>query len=305
MRRAAALTLCALLAASCGPAPTGPGGGEPAPSPASLEGVWQFDYLVTDCTGYRHCFAFLNTTRTVTLRAARSGAGVDGVVTVGLVDNVDVSGSAVGNTLHLRGIRRPAIANDFEMEITKFDLTRDDGRLTGAFEYTVKGAPNSSFFGASRLGGPITSARMIAPIAVAEWSNSWRGFIAVRDCSSIGWPDCYPHEPREIYPLTLTITQQGNAVAGTLQVSGSTNINVSGTISGNSVTLQGSGVEPNHAFDEVSTLRPSTLTRDKVGRLSGTIAFEIAWPSKLPSWTYKATDFRVVELLNVTVRPPS
>jgi hypothetical protein len=298
----AVLVLSAALAGGCGRGPTTPDGGAPAAS--SFEGVWSLEYFVADCTGYRNCFAFLNTKRTVTLRLAPGGAGFEGVVSIGL-DNVDVSGSVAGSTLQLQGIRRPAIATDVEIEVTKLDLTDAGLLVTGAFEYTARGASNPSFSGNARMGGTITSAQLLAPSAATGWTGTWEGRVAVRDCSSIGWPDCYPHAQRDTYPFTLALAQQGSAVTGTLQVSGSTIVNVSGTASGNSVMLQGSGVEPNHAFDEVTTLRPSTLTRDKVGRLSGTIAFEVAWPPKLPSWTYKATDFRVVELLNVAAKPPS
>lgn len=302
MRRTAALSLCAVLVVSCGGSPTGPGSGQPVP--ASFGGVWAIEYLVTDCAGYRHCFAFLNTTRTGTLRLAPAGAGFDGVMNVSH-DNIDVSGSVTGGTLQLRGVRRPAVANDVEMEITKLDLTAHGLGATGALEYITTGPSNSSFFGAARIGGAITRARRISPAAAAGWTGAWQGRAAVRDCSSIGWPDCYPHGQRDVHTFDLALTEHGSSVTGTLLMTGAT-IDVRGTRSAGSVTIEGSSVSPNYAFDEVRTLRPSTLTSDKVGRLSGNISILVEWPPKLPDlWTYKSTDLRVIELLNVAVAPPS
>ncbi|MEX2269973.1 MAG: hypothetical protein WD690_00790 [Vicinamibacterales bacterium] len=303
MRRLAA-TFAVIVLAGCSASPTKPAPGAPAvPASSSFEGVWEFDYRVETCNGLRHCFAFLNATRTITLRAIRGTSGFDGVVTV-FSDNVDVGGSIAGGTLSLRGIRRPAIANDYEVEVTKLDLRRERAEVTGTFEYTVKGPSNTSFFGSSRVGGPVTAARLLGPVGPVGFAGTWNGRVAVRDCSSVGWPDCYPHEPRDTYPFELSVAQHGSTVAGTLRVSGSTVINVEGTAAGNAVTLHGTATEPNYAFDEVTTLRPSTLARDGVGRLNGSITFEIAWPPKLPDlWTYKATDFRAVELVNVVLKP--
>jgi len=289
-----------LTAAACG-SPTSPSASA-QPSPAGFEGVWELEYVPDTCTGLRHCFAVLNKPSTITLRALRGASGFDGVVILGPGNNVDVSGSLAGGALSLRGTRPAAVANDAEVEITRLELRRERTEFSGHFEYSARGPSNSSFFGSSRVGGPITAARLLGPLDTAGFTGGWHGRVAIRECSSVGWPDCFPHEPRDTYPLQIALVQEGGAVAGTLRILGSTVMTVEGTAAGDAITLQGSSTEPNYAFDEVRTLRPSTLRRDAVGRLHGVISLQIAWPPKLPDlWTYKATDLRVVELISVAL----
>lgn len=306
MRRG--LPLIALLVAvtaACGGGPTTPApGAGGVPASASFEGVWEIQYVPETCTGLRHCFAVLNKPSTITLRALRGSNGVDAVLNLGPGTNIDLAGTVVAGALSLRGTRLAAIVNDSELEVTRLELRRERAEYSGHFEYTARGPSNSSFFGSSRIGGPITSARFVGPVVSNGLTGAWHGRLAVRDCSSVGWPDCQPHRDRDIHPLHLSFTQEGSSVTGTLRILGATVVAVEGIAAGDSVTISGKSIEPNYAFDEVRTLRPSTLTRDAVGRLRGAISLEIAWPPKLPDiWSFKSTDYRVIELLNVALEP--
>ena len=292
------------MAAACGGTPTAPiPGGAPVPASASFEGVWEIEYRITQCDGLRHCGFFLNTTRKLTLRVARVSGAFDGVVLFSGT-SIDVRGNITAGTLELRGSRPALSSSDYGFAVTRLDLRREGDAVTGAIEYTNNGPMDSTFYGRSRVGGPMTGVRLLGPATVNGFSGMWSGHAAVRDCSSIGWSECYPHRQRETHDVELTLMPSGSRVTGRLRVSGSTDIAVEGTTAGRSVTIHGTATEPNYAFDEVTTLRPSTLTLDAVGRLTGAIAFQIEWPPKLPDiWSYKITDFRVVELVSVALKP--
>ncbi|HUF22933.1 MAG TPA: hypothetical protein VMN81_02305 [Vicinamibacterales bacterium] len=300
MRRLA-VAFTVVVLAGCGASPTTPGPGAPsAPASLGFEGVWQFDYRVETCHGLRHCFAYLNTTRTITLRAIRGTSGFDGVVTV-FSDNVDVGGRIAGGTLSLRGVRRPAIANDYEVEVTQLDLRHERSEVMGTFEYTVKGPSNSVFFGSSRVGGPVTAARLLAPVGPAGFAGTWKGRVAVRDCSSVGWQNCYPLEPHELWNFELSVAESGGRVTGLFQRPA--RADVEGTISGATMQLQGTGEGAGSSHTSVVTVRPSTFTRDAVGRLRGTMSLDMRW-----LWTdgrVSTSDFRVIELVGVVLMPPS
>lgn len=304
-RRAATALIALAVIAACGRGPTAPG---PAPGPApalasAFDGVWQIEYRIAECSGERHCVLMIGTTQKISARMLASGSAVDGVVTIG-GENVDVRGTmAPDGSVVLSGARRALFATDHETDIKRLHLKIENGTLAGSVEYTVTGTPSPWLFGTARRAGTIVSASLPERIATAGFTGTWKGRLAVRDCSAVGWPACYPHEANELWNVELTLAQAGSSVSGELRVSGSTQIAVEGTVAGSSLSLRGSSTEPNYAFEEVSTLRPSTMTRDPLGRLTGTIAFDIKWmPTRPDLWSYKETDFRAAELISVALR---
>lgn len=309
MRTLIAASLALALTAGCGGSPTSPGpvAGVPPDTSSVFTGVWQLEYRLDECAGERHCVLLKGQTYPFSLRLVKSGAGYDGIVTVA-GENVDVTGTiGPDGSLALTGVRRAMFASDYQTEIKRLLLRYEDGRLTGSLEYTVTGTPSPWLFGTSRRFGQILTATRhgrISPVDAAILGGTWTGRLAVRDCSSVGWPACYPHEADELWPIELTFSQAGSGVTGSVRISGSTQIAVAGHASGSTITIHGSTTAPNYAFDAVSTLRHSTLTRDIVGRLKGTIAFDIKWIPKLPDlWSYKETDFRAAELISVALKP--
>jgi hypothetical protein len=303
MRRLAAAVL--VLTAACG-SPTSPSPLIPSgQSSTLLEGVWEIDYRVDQCVGYWYCGVVIQTAHTLTLRTTRSGSAVHGVVTI-RGDSIDVAGTASSaGVLELHGVRKAAIATHAEIEVTKLEFGRDRTRYLGSLEYTVTGGSNDvSIFGQMRAAGRVTGARKLASSVRAGFGGVWRGWIAVRECSTIGWTQCSPVPSNIVHPLELTLTQQGSTVSGTLRVSGGVLAQVEGTIDGQSVSLQGETSNPSAAMTEVRVLRPTTLARDALGRLNGTLSFHIEWrPTPGSSWTYRATDFAKVELIGVILEP--
>ncbi|MEX2269974.1 MAG: hypothetical protein WD690_00795 [Vicinamibacterales bacterium] len=301
------LCLLVAFAAACGgatPTSPSPSGFPPVPQASQFEGVWQIEYRIAECNGLRHCFAFNGTTRTIGLRLVAEGGGYDGVVSVSN-ENIDVTGTiGVDGALVLTGIRRPAIAADLEVEIKQLQLRLLESGAAGNFDYTVKGLV-SSFFVNSRLAGPIVSAERVGSISTVNaktFTGTWKGRIAVRDCSSVGWRDCYPLEPHELWNVELVLTQTGNRISGLLKAPGG--VTIEGSATGSTAQLAGAATSAAPSHTTFTTLRTATLTRDLVGRLKGTLSLEMRWHWNDPP-RVSSSDFRVIELIDVIRSGPS
>lgn len=303
------LGLTSGMSAACGsgPAAPAPQGFGLTHASAQYEGAWRIEYRVAECSGRRHCFALLGQTQLITANLVATGnSDFAGVVSIGN-EHVDVRGAlATDGSLLLNGIRQALLPGDYQTRIDRLELRVVNGVPAGSFDFTTTGPPDGAFYGPSRLAGAIVSAvrQPALPGALAtRFDGMWTGRLVIRDCTTVGWPNCYPHDADEVWPIELSLTQSEDRASGSLYISEGTRILVEGRVMGHVLELSGSTTKPNYAFDRVETLHPSILTRDKLGRLAGTIAFDVKWVPKLPNlWTYKETIFRRAELANVNLR---
>ena len=111
------------------------------------------------------------------------------------------------------------------------------------------------------------------------FQGTWSGKFIIRDCSTVGWPDCYPQRRNEIYPsFDLTLTQTSDRVEGTLRISPNT-LSVTGIASGNVLTLQGSVAQPVSGANVAVRITEWSTTRDAAGRMKGSFRYvnEVTW----------------------------
>ncbi len=119
----------------------------------------------------------------------------------------------------------------------------------------------------------------------SSFAGVWAGTYAVRGCTTVGWPSCEGLELQVggVYPISMTLTQNGNAVSGQAQVteSGFWAMPVSGTASAAALTMTGVMVDPvlNRVATDTVRIPRWSATRDADGRLHGTFAFsrETLW----------------------------
>ena len=142
----------------------------------------------------------------------------------------------------------------------------------------------------------------ISDSLISDFTGTWTGSIVTRDCSSTGSSSCTSLRPEEVWNFELTIGSMGSAVIALLVKPAKLTLEAS--VSGSAVVVHGVAEERNSSYTTVWTVRPSTLTRDEVGRLRGSLSME--WRR-----TYKTTgdavvsDFRVIELIDVDLKPPA
>jgi hypothetical protein len=273
----------------------------------TFEGVWNLKYRAEVCEGERHCFAVKGQTYDFSVRLVRAGLGYDGVVLLGA--NVDVTGTVDSTgALVLSGIQHPAVDHSSvrEIEIRRLRLTREAGVFGGDLDLVTRGEWTGWMGTESRRTGPLVSAVKVGDITPASsrsFAGTWAGRVATRDCSFVGWQACYPLEQRELWNFQLTLTESGGRVTGLL--TDPRDAAIDGTVAGGTIVVQGAGDDRNNSglTNVITTVRPSTFTRDEVGRLKGSLSLEIRWLWK--DGRVSSTDFRVIELIDVVLRPPS
>ena len=295
-----------LLSLACGRTPTAPSPGlsTPAPQP-TIDGAWQLTFQMTACSGERHCAFHIGTTREARLRVVSDGPRYNGVVDV-YGEHVIVSGEMANGELVLSGRKAPAISGDRELEVTTLRLRLKEGATTGALEYTVRGMPAGAFiFGDVRHAGQIISAHRTEDASAFDqtrFGGSWRGRFAVRQCSWVGWLWCYPYQEDDVHFFTLDLSQAGNDVVGTLTIN-PTVIAVGGTVNGGVLELRGQSSRVISGGSEEVRLTAWSSRRDAAGSMSGTFAFELAWPgigdgARLYSTTYRSVELVSTALIN-------
>jgi hypothetical protein len=296
-----------LLALACSRPPTAPSTGlsTPAPQP-TIDGAWQLTFQMTACSGERHCAFSIGTTREAQLRIVRDGSKYTGVVEV-YGEHIMVSGEmTLAGELVLSGNKVPAISGDRDVEVTTLRVRLKEGATTGAIEYIVRGMPPGAFvFGDVRHAFQITNAHRAADASTFDptrFAGSWRGRFAVRQCSWVGWLGCYPFEEQRVHFFTLDLSQTGNDVVGTFSF-GPTAIAVSGTVAGGVLELRGESSRVISGGSEEVRLTAWSSRRDVAGSMSGTFAFELAWPgigdgTRLYSTTYQSVEIVSTALIN-------
>lgn len=278
------------------------------PVSAPFDGVWNLKYRATNCSGERHCPWVLGSTYDFSVRLVSSGAGYTGVVLLPSAGaNVDVAGTVdPSGALVLTGIRRAPVVhrNVRDVEVTRLSLTRAGGGVAGDFEYVTRGEWTGWYGVESRRTGPLVSAVRVSDSATPrDFTGTWSGSVATRDCSAVGWQACYPLETGELWNFELTLAEAASRVTGLFTTP--KDAAVEGTVTGATVRLHGAGEDRTSSglISVITTVRPSDLTRDKVGRLKGSMSMEIRWLWK--DGRVSSTDFRAIELIDVVLRPPS
>lgn len=268
------------VAACSSATPTGPGAST-VPIAAEFEGIWKLTYSLETCTGYRQCVHFLGDSQTVYLTLAKVGAGYEGVADLStgarfIGRHVTVSGTpAEDGSLVLRGVRPPALPDDVEVEVESISLpaSAPHGGLTAAtVRHSERGLSNADFFGQSLRAGPVTSLERVGPLGSASLSGTWTGQIPADVCTATGWTHCYPMWGDTTYPVTFDLVQTGSTLSGEVQLGGST-LPVTGTMSGATVRLSGATPHPSSGVDVNYSLQADALVIDRVGRLTGSLAF--------------------------------
>jgi len=107
---------------------------------------------------------------------------------------------------------------------------------------------------------------------------------------------------RKVHFFTLDLSQTGNDVVGTFSF-GPTAIAVSGTVAGGVLDLRGESSRVISGGSEEVRLTAWSSRRDVAGSMSGTFAFELAWPgigdgTRLYSTTYHSVDLVSTALIN-------
>jgi len=273
-RLCSAFVVAALLTACSSNTPTAPGG--PILVPATYEGVWTITYTVAECGGFRQCVHYRGDSRTLYLHLAAVPNGYEGVVEVGFY-NVSVTGSVGGDgTLTLTGLRPAALADDVSVEIDAITLQHNGlitGTTAGGVRFTQRGASNTDFFGTATTSGPITAAERTSALSpVPAFSGKFAGHFPANNCSSDGWPHCFPFWGDTTYSLVLELTQNSGTVAGTLKLGG-TSIPISGAAAGSAVTFSGTSSPASSGVNVTYRVETDGVQIDKVGRLTGTLRF--------------------------------
>jgi hypothetical protein len=292
-----ALVAMFATAASCSgspinPTPPPPTHEPPAPG-ASLIGVWEVQYRVTTCQGYRGCGPSMGQIRRGSLRLAAAGSTFQGVFTIGVRDAIDIAGPMIedGDAV-LKGFRPAALPTDDEVEITRLRVQKSGTGLSGDLDYTVRGPANAAFWGLARITAEIVSAERTRKSSEldANFTGTWEGYFVVRDCAFVGWDWCYPHNPEQVHWFTLKLTQTGSHVAGTMVAP--LDIPVTGIVSAGVLELRGSETDSDRSVRITSW----STRRDPFGRMSGTFGFMYEWPGVGDGTRLYSTTYRVVEL---------
>lgn len=305
MRRLAAAAFAVAIAAACGGAsPTSPlPGGPPVPAAASFEGVWRFQYRTEQCGGDRNCFALLGRTADFSVRLMKAGGAYAGVVLLSGA-NVDVTGMVdADGALVLTGVRPAAVEYDTRVEVERLALRHDGATLAGDVTVTAEG--HSSYeYGEWRKGGPIVSSAKVAEISdslISDFTGTWIGNVAERSCVSGDLQNCDSVVPRDVNSFALTLTGAGGRVTGVLR--DPRDASIDGTIAGATLLAQGHFEERGTTgLVRITTVRPSSLTRDILGRLKGTLRVEVQ--STIPDGRVFSSAY-VFELIDVVLMPPS
>jgi hypothetical protein len=287
MVRPLIVTICLNMLAACGASPA-----SPKAESTPFEGVWQIEYRITSCNGWRHCVFRVGKTQKILLTLSQTGMNVTGVISGGFY--VDVTGTvSEAGEMTLTGFTPARSSLDHEVELTQFKAHQmPQAGMTGALAFVERGTAQGDFAGSSVTTAEIISAvrheYVLPPNPTFE--GTWTGNFVITSCTYVGWIFCSPPEG-SIRPFKLTFTQTGTRVEGTLNLSPD-ELAVVGTVSGNSVSLQGSGESLISGGTEKFRLTAWSASRDIVGRLSGTFTYlkEVHWtiPERTTySHTYK------------------
>jgi hypothetical protein len=227
------------------------------------------------------------------LRLAQTGNAVTGVLggvrTSGGFVAVEVAGvvSPAGELL-LTGLKPAASPFDRsgEVQVTRFVIRLPPtSGLSGTLEYVTRYGPMQNFETAEvSVTADIVSASRTSgfPLDLQSFQGHWQGGYIVRDCTLVGWTFCWPEQQDHIYyNLDLSLIQLGTAVSGllTLPAAFSGAMTVTGTMSRDSLTLDGSVIQQSSGSTNISRLAGWATNRDGLGHMSGSFRYikEVHW----------------------------
>jgi hypothetical protein len=220
--------------------------------------------------------------------------------------NVDVTGAVdAGGTLVLTGIRRATVKYDPHVEVS-LSLRHDAGTIAGDLQLNGPGISTTMpYYGQWSRAGSIISATKVGEISdslISDFTGTWDGNATVRSCSTAFSPTCNLALQSDVTSVELTLTRAAGGVTGLLM--DPREAPVEGPTAGATVQLAGvrEQNQDSRLFKIITAVRPSSLTRDAVGRLRGTLNVEVrSFYTDLGVITHEY----IFELIDVVLRPPS
>jgi hypothetical protein len=261
--------------AACGGAPTSPQpqGTPPVATAAAAHlyaGNWRIEFRVDEC-GARNCPSIRGNVLGVIVRlAATPQNGLEGVFSASTQTTTDVRGHVdEAGRMDVRGKTEgpfPGTPGSFDVELAALDASISEQGLSGTIAYSIRGEGFSS-----QVGGPITRAERLGALPGESFTGTWSGQAAVRSCTSAASPYCSPEDRHYMTDVRLELVDHGARVSGELRI-GSRAIPLEGPTAGGSATLSGSFAPPSPGTMG-TTVTSLSITRDKVGRLEGTLKY--------------------------------
>jgi hypothetical protein len=255
----------------------------PPPTPFMLDGEWQVSALLESCLTYRGepCGGSLPDSQTWLL-VIRDSAGPAPRAMVQFPSNTlaDLVGTREpdGTIRFAGGLDTPWDAY-FRVEVPTLVVAPDpQAGFTGRFEYRRHHGPARNHDGgvAVHAGSIVSATRGAVSFSPGVFQGSWHGAVVPAGCVA---GDCSQAE-QDIRDVRLTLTQSGDAVAGSITIRGGPTP-VSGSATGRTASLGGEITFPVCTefalYRDVCGLRirDAVLTIDEFGRVSGELEFTL------------------------------
>jgi hypothetical protein len=286
------VVLCGWLSACQGTPmmPTSPTSVEPpqASPLAAFDGLWQGEFQLTECPGYRNCVGIVGSRQPFSLYLHENSNIVHGTFrATGAV--VDVSGPiGADGVITLKG-SAPATGSPFDAvgEATVLMIRAQigaSGALVGRIEYDLRPTFNGGRTTALTYRGDIVSATRPGPSLTASFMGKWSGSFLVVGCTVF----CLPPHLSEFGSFEMVLKQSGDELSGVLKI-GQAALDVRGHVSGAAGSLN-TGASTSDTYGAVTRLMSFAFRRSATGRLSGDLVYArddrgktIVWQAVLAS----------------------
>lgn len=291
MLKRGVISVCGFLAVAvaCKGHGSSPSSSTAAPGVApSLSGTWTAEYRIVDCWSSRpwHCPP-PGSRAPLALMLDDQMPTISGFV-VALSTNVPVEGSVNEGMVLLSGRDVSPDPDDAITEIREMRLQQGKSAdLFGRFEVRQSNSPVPLIITAE-----FTTDKRAPLSGIDEFFGSWAGRYVVRSCQNSGMATACNARERVGWTETfdLRLEQSGSELRGHLKLGDLAEMSVTGQLSGAGANLTAGdrGISP-------FTLIGGSVTRTRVGALSGTLSYHVVKNS--------ASAVVTVELSNVIRRP--